>query len=128
MFFARSRRPGSLTLWLAIRATITAAGAIVAAIIFETTAMPKLQGELKEMKLKPPPGLTWVTPFQHHLRYVPAPALAFGIAALALRPFRRPLAIVAMVLTLAAVAILVGSLLAALIPLYTGAADMSLIQ
>jgi hypothetical protein len=124
MFLTRKRRPGGFSLYLAFRSTFTAAGALVAAIILESTALPKLQGELTAMKLKPPAGLAWVVPFQGHLRYVAIPGLALGIAALALRPFRRPLAIAAMVFTLLAVVILVGSLVAALAPMYSAAGNM----
>lgn len=122
------RRRGGLGLYLALRSTFTAAGVIVAAIVLETTAMPKLQGEVTAMKLKAPPGLSWVAPFQPHLRYVAVPGLALGIAAIALRPFRRPLALAATAFTLAAVVILVGSFVALLAPLYQSAADMNLTQ
>jgi hypothetical protein len=125
MFLGRKLRPGSFALSLAVRATMTAAGAIVAAMIFESAAMPKLQGELKAMNLRPPAGLAWVVPFQGHLRYVPIPALVLGIAAIALRPLRRPLAIAAMALALLAVVILVGSLVAAIAPMYQMPAELS---
>lgn len=124
MFLGRKLHPGALPLWLAVRATITAAGAIAAAIIFESMAMPKLETELKAGKLKTPAALAWVAPFQGHLRYVPVPALALGIAAIALRSLRRPLAIAAMALTLAAVVILVASLIAALAPMYQMPAEL----
>lgn len=118
MLFGRRVRPGSMPLWLAIRSTITAIGAIVAAVVLESTALPKLEGELKAMQAQPPAALAWVTPFQGHLRFVPVPALLLGVAAIVLRPLRRPLAILATIFSILAVAILVGSLVAALAPMY----------
>lgn len=128
MFLTQKKRPGGFALYLALRSTFTAAGVLVAAIILESTAMPKLQGEVNAMKLKTPPGLAWAAPFQAHLRYIAIPGLGFGIAALVLRPFRRPLAIAAMIFTLLAVIILVATFAATMAPLYQGAADMDLMQ
>jgi hypothetical protein len=125
MFFGRKRRPGSFSLQLAIRATVLAVCAIVAGMIFESQAQPKLNTELEGLHLQRPAILKWVEPFQGHLRYVPVPALVLGIAALALRPFRPVLAIAAMVAAVLAIMILVGSLLAVMAPMYQVPADLT---
>ncbi len=125
MFFGRKRGAGAFSLRLAMSATLTSLCAIVAAVVFESKAMPKLQGELQSMHLRTPAALKWVAPFQGHLRYVPVPALVLGIAALALRPFRPVLAPLAMAATLAAVAILVGSLVAVIAPMYQMPGELS---
>ena len=126
MFFGRQRRTGSFSLRLAVRATLTAVVAIVAAGVFESRAQSKLQGELTGMHLQPPASLGWLGVFQGHLQYVPVPALLLGVAALVLRPLRPILAPLAMVATLLAVLIVVGSLLAAMAPLYRMPAELDL--
>jgi hypothetical protein len=124
MLVAPKRRSGSFSLRLAFRATLTATVAIVAAVIIESTAMPKLETELKGLQRQPPTSLKWAGAFQGRLRYVPVPALVLGIAAIASRRLRPVLAGLATAASLVALVIVVGSLVAALAPMYQIPAEL----
>jgi len=123
--FPVRRRGGGLALRLAIRATLTAAVAIVAAVMVES-AVTRLGGESKGLQRQPPAMLKWAEPFQDRLRYVPVPGLALGIAALLSRRLRPVLAGLAMAASVLAMIIVVASLLAALAPMYQVPEELSL--
>ena len=126
MLFGVKRQGGSFSLRLAMRATLTSIVAIVAAVVIESTALPKLEGELKGLGRQQPAALKWAGVFQGRLRYVPVPALVLGLAALALPTLRPVLAVLAMGALALAMVIVVGSLVGSLAPMYQVPEDLGL--
>lgn len=119
-------RPGTWPLRMAIRATVTAAAAIVAAVTIESSALPRLQAESKGLKAAPPATLKWLGAFQDHLPYVPVPAVLLGAAAIGFRPARPALAVAASAASVLSLFIIVATLVAAMAPLYNAPRDLTL--
>jgi len=64
---------------------------------------------------------SWVfTALEYHaeLPFLPVPGLLLGIAALMFKPFRLPLAVLAMIVAVAATAAIVAMLIGGMMPLY----------
>lgn len=105
-------------LWLAVRSTLTGVAATVVAFVLQGTALPKLTQETRELRGPEPAAIKTIGGLGRALPLVPAPAIVLGLAAIILPTFRRilaPLAAVAAVIGLVAV---VGTLIAAMLPLY----------
>ena len=117
-------RRRSFGLWLAVRSIITAAAASAVAIVLSHTAMPKLIHELRDSGADVPSWLEKIVEFQPLLPWVGLPGVVVGIAALMLRPFRKPLALLAGVLSVAAIVLVVTTLVAAMIPFYQSSQRM----
>ncbi|GMU23891.1 MAG: hypothetical protein AMXMBFR13_39690 [Phycisphaerae bacterium] len=113
------RRPGSWSTWLAFRSTITAIGAIIVAVVLNNTALPKLDAEVKGVDQKPAALAQYTAQAPRYLPLIPVPAVVFGVAAILLRPFRGPLAILAAIGSVIAIVAIVGTLITALAPLYS---------
>jgi hypothetical protein len=112
------RRPGSWALWLAVRSTTTAAIALGAALMLQSTALPRLTEERQAAGDASARAGGWMDAIGARLAYVPLPALAVGVAAIGFRAARPVLAIVAALLALAAVVLVLGTLITALAPMY----------
>lgn len=111
---------------LAWRSTLTAAVAIVVGVVLARTALPKLASESDGAKTSLPAGLSRLVVKPVLLPYVPVPALLLGIGSLVLRPLRPVLAPLSALLSILAIAILVATLIAAMMPLYQVSHDMGL--
>lgn len=120
------RKPGSWPLRTALRATTTAVTAMIAGYIIDATALPRLRAEAKGLGVSAPPAVGWMSVFEGHLCYVPVPALLAGVAALMLPSVRPILAVAAGLLALLSLAVVVGTLLAVLGPMYAGPRDLKL--
>ncbi len=108
---------GRWSLWLAMRATITAGMALVAVIVLRSTALPAL-GREYPADAGPPAPVAWLLAHPQWLIALPLPALVLGVAALVLPPVRGPLAILAALGALLAVLGIVVLLVGALLPMY----------
>jgi hypothetical protein len=117
-------RRGSFGVWLAVRSIVTAAAASVVAIVLNRTAMPKLLDELRDSGTDAPSWLQTIVEFQPLLPWVGVPGVILGIAALMLRPLRKPLALLAGLVSVTAIALVVATLVAAMIPFYQSSHDM----
>jgi hypothetical protein len=117
-------RSGSWPMWLAVRSTATAVTGIVVAMTLGSTALPKLSEELKASDLQPPAPLGVLVANPQALPMLPVPGLLLGIAAIVLRPFRGPLAILSAIAATAAMVLIVGALIGSLAPMYSMSVDM----
>ena len=86
--------------------------------------MPTLSKETSEAVSRLPVYLHWFVGLRDWLLYVPIPGLVLGVAALILRPLRPLLAPLAALASLLAVAVIVGTLVIALVPMYQVPADL----
>jgi len=123
---SRQRRPGGWTTRLAVRSILIAACALFAAYIVDTRALPTLSKETGEAVSHLPTYLRWLVGLRGWLLYVPIPGLVLGVAAVVLRPLRPLLAPLAALASLLAVAVIVGALVVALLPMYQVPADLDL--
>jgi hypothetical protein len=124
MFGMMLTRRGSFGIWLAVRSIVTAAAASVVAIVLNHTAMPSLLEELRDSDMDVPQWLEMIVGFQPLLPWVGLPGVILGIAALMLRPLRKPLALLASLLSVAAIALVVATLVSAMIPFYQSSHDV----
>jgi hypothetical protein len=125
LVIGRRRRVGFST-WLAFRSTFMAVMAIVAAVILNQTALPKLALELGSPQVNLPGGLERLLARPAVLPYLPVPGLVLGIGALVLRPLRPILAVLSAGASLIAFLLIVGTLIVSMLPLYHVPKDLSL--
>ncbi|MHC4442594.1 MAG: hypothetical protein ACYTF1_10025 [Planctomycetota bacterium] len=105
-------------MWLAVRSVATAVIAIVVAIILHKTAIPALVGNYDSNSSNVSTFTQLVIDNQQLLPWIPVPALIVGITAVAIRHSRGILAPVAAITSLIAVIVIVGSLIAVMMPMY----------
>lgn len=120
--FLTTRR--AFGVWLAVRSIVTAAAASIVAVVLNQTAMPKLIDELNESGADVPSWLEKIIQFQPLLPWVGLPGVVLGTAALTLRSLRNPLAFLAGLLSVTAIALVVATLVAAMIPFYQSSQQM----
>jgi hypothetical protein len=119
------RRPGSWSTWLAFRSLATAIGAMAAALILNSTALPKLDAEAAEAQSRQPQLIQKLIELRPAVVYIPVPALLAAIAAIVFRPLRPVLAPIAALASVMAILLVVGSLVAGLAPMYALPADLA---
>lgn len=112
------RRRKSWPVWLAVRSVLTSIMAIIVAVVVNTLASPMLAKQTSELGLDAPGWASMITQMKGVLLFVPVPGLCLGIAALSFRSLRPVLAPLAAIATLLAVMLIVGSLVAAILPMY----------
>jgi hypothetical protein len=112
-------------MWFAVRSVVTAIVCIVVAIILHKAAIPALisKGELPESNMS---DLTHLVVDNHQwLPWVPVPALILGFAAVVLRPLRGLLVPFAVLASLVAVVVIIGSLIVVMMPMYQSINDLN---
>jgi len=119
-----TRRRASWSMWLAMRSLVTAIGGIAAAFVLSSLAMPHLADHIKEMGADAPQMTRFVMENHRYLPIVPIPALVLGIAAVVFRSLRTLLAPLAAVASIMALVVVVGSLVVAMMPLYSMPKDL----
>lgn len=112
------RRSGSWPTWLAFRSTVTAAAAIAAGWVVKATALPALTREVGEGGVASTPLPEWVLALGDWLPLVGVPGLVLGLAAIRLRRFRPPLAVLATIASVGAIVAIVGTLIGLMLPFY----------
>ncbi len=121
---AKRKRGGGWSTRLAVRSVLTCVVAIVVGVMVSSSALPKLEREVKEAGGHRSPVMRKLVESRSLLPFAPVPGLLLGIAALVLRPLRAPLALAAMLATVACVGLLIATLGAAMAPLYDVPADL----
>ena len=106
-------------MWLAVRAVATAIVGIGAAVILNKMAIPALAGQIDQFGSDISPMYKWVMSNHHWLPWIPLPALVLGLAAIMLRSLRNILAPLAAFVSLIAFIVIIGSLVVAMMPMYS---------
>lgn len=122
--FSRLRKPGGWWLWLSGRAVALAVVSGVVAYILQELTLPRLAEEGFSLDPSASGLPDWIENIQGFLLYTPVPGLCLGVAAFIFRPFRRSLSILAILASLAALVLVVGTLVAALAPMYSSAEQL----
>ncbi len=122
------RRSSPLATWLAVRSLLTGIVAVVVAVVLQSTALPRVAEESKGLSDGAAPALAWIPTVARVLPLVPAPAVVLAVAALMSRTFRGPLATLAALAAAVALVTIVGTLIAAMLPLYQMPTDMDVLQ
>lgn len=117
-------RRRSWPLWLAIRAIATGLAGILATVILQSAALPKVQEELRDVRK--PQATSLVLRYQKAFIAVPGLAVALGVAAIVLRPLRAQLAVLAAIAGVLTLFSAVAMLIAMLGPLYRMPDDLGL--
>ncbi len=103
---------------LAGKAIAISLAAIVAAVVLNQMALPRLAEELHGLQRQPSSFIVFGLKHRGLLPFLPVPGLILGIAAFAMRPLRSPLALLAMLAAVAATGVIVAMLLGSMAPLY----------
>ena len=101
-------RGRSWTTWLTFRSLATGIVALGAVYILDTGALPRLEQETRGLGTAAPLGI--LTTIRPYLIYIPATTIGVAFIGLVVRPLRGILAPIAVLLSIASVAAVLGGL------------------
>lgn len=104
--------------YLAGKAVAISLVAIVAGVVLNRMALPRLSDALHDLHRQPSPLIAFGLNHRALLPFLPVPGLLLGVSAFVLRPLRPILAPAAMLAAVAATGAIVAMLLGSMAPLY----------
>ncbi len=113
-----SFRSGNWPLWLALRATLAAALAMIVGWLVKWSVFPTLTEQANGLRAAGPEPSRCLSFLRDCVPFVGLPGFALGLAAIVKRRWRPVLAVLATVASFAALLVIVGTLISALKPLY----------